>query len=112
MLAIILVLPGCDALSIKSANLQTCEEIAKDRLKYPSSFDKTSAEEYNHEEGHKGVNIAFTAWNGFKVPIPYKITCVFKSVEQGHTPLLISITWNGRHIRAHELDDIREKLKE
>ncbi|GEM_PF-2056031 len=112
ILGIILVLPGCDALSVKSALLETCEEIAKDRLRYPSSFDKTSAEEYNNAQGHKSVNIAFTAWNGFKVPIPYRITCVFGSAAQENLPLLISIAWNGRQIRAHELDDIRQKLKE
>ncbi|VAX07685.1 hypothetical protein MNBD_ALPHA03-1930 [hydrothermal vent metagenome] len=105
-------LPGCNILSVKSARLEICEKIAKARLKHPSSFDKISAKEYNNAAGHRDATINFKAWNDYKVPIPYNITCVFKSSEPENTPSLISITWNGRHIRNHELDDIREKLKE
>ncbi|MCF6215033.1 MAG: hypothetical protein L3J58_02550 [Emcibacter sp.] len=105
-------LPGCNILPVKSVRLENCEKIAKARLKHPSSFDKISAKEYNNAAGHRGITISFKAWNDFKVPIPYNITCVFNASAPENTPILISITWNGRHIRAHELDDIREKLKE
>jgi len=108
---LLLNLSACDFLPAQSVYLETCEEISKNRLKHSSSFEKESSRESNGGTGYVNAEIAFKAWNDYKVPIPYNISCLFKQTENKNAPLLVSITWNGRPIRSHELENIQEALR-
>ena len=102
-----LSLVACDLMPLKSQAQQTCKEIAVSRLKHPGSYDYVSISEKTGGEGQVEVYLNFNAWNDFKVPMLHSIYCQFQG--EG-TADLLSIKWNGRLIRQHELDEIRENL--
>lgn len=107
---LIITLSACDYLPLKSPALASCEKIAKNRLKHSSSFEPITVKEIDHESKRTEVFLTFKAWNDFKVPMPYHISCVFLEAENNAAPQLIGISWNGRPIRQHELDEIRNNL--
>jgi len=101
---LILALVACDVISPKSPARKICEEIALSRLKHPGSFDLKSAVEATKEEGTRVVSLDFSGWNDFKVPLPHSIICYFEDNS------LTAVKWNGRPVRQHELDEIRDKI--
>jgi hypothetical protein len=107
-LTLVLSLTACDLIPLRSPAQQTCKEIAVSRLKHPGSFDYVSVSEKNVEGGQIQVYLNFNAWNDFKVPMLHSIDCRFQNDGSLN---LMAIKWNGRLIRVHELDDIREKFK-
>ncbi len=108
--SLVISLAACDFISGKSPALGSCTQIAKSRLKHPASYEVTSVVEAEPLDGRVMVSINFTAWNDFKVPIPHNISCVFQTAKTGDAVNLIAIKWNGRPIRSHELDEIRQNL--
>ncbi|PCI44916.1 MAG: hypothetical protein COB49_10605 [Alphaproteobacteria bacterium] len=104
-------LTACDTPAIRSALYQTCANIALSRLKHPNSFDTTAGTEWAPPDGPTHIEIKFSAWNDYKVPIPHKIECIFQKTNHKKHPVLLSIKWNNRPIRSHELDYIREKFE-
>ncbi|MBL4800661.1 MAG: hypothetical protein JKY45_02135 [Emcibacter sp.] len=108
---LVIGLSACDFIPLKTPQQQACKEIAVNRLKHKGSYDMISISEKINKGGQIEVYLNFDAWNDFKVPLPHSIYCVFQEAE--NAPLsLLSIKWNGRLIRRHELDDIREYLKQ
>lgn len=105
---LMLGLMACDLMPLKTPAQQTCKEIAVNRLKHPKSYDYVSVTETTPEEGQIEVYLNFNAWNDFKVPMLHSIACRF---EGDGSLNLLAIKWNGRPIRIHELDDIRESLR-
>lgn len=104
-------LSACDILKPLSPAQETCEEIALSRLKHPGSYENTSRTEVVMENNQIDVKLNFKAWNDYKVPIPHSISCKFQTMRDSVAPILMSIKWNGRPLRIHEIDDIREGLK-
>lgn len=105
------LLVACDEPEPSSPLFQTCENIAISRLKHPKSFDYEAGSIITSAEQPTNVEITFKAWNDYKVPMPHHIRCKFDTSTTGNTPVLLSIKWNGRPIRQHELDQIREKVR-
>ncbi len=110
VLSLVIGLAACDFMTGKSPAFGTCAQIAKSRLKHPASYEVISVVETKPREDQILVSINFSAWNDFKVPIPHNISCVFQVSETEDTTDLIAIKWNGRPVRSHELDDIRQSL--
>jgi len=108
---IALGLSACDMTSPRSYAYDTCENIAINRLKNPDSYGHSKGTEDIIPGGQTRITINFTAWNGYKVPIPYDIKCIFQTREKTERPRLLSITWNARPIRQHELEDIQKSLE-
>jgi len=106
-----LSLSACDILDSVSPDHETCTDIALSRLKHPGSFKKISSTETAVENNQIDVILTFKAWNDYKVPIAYRISCRFQHTDNAVAPTLISIKWNGRPIRSHELDDIQQKFR-
>ncbi|MCK5424477.1 MAG: hypothetical protein KAI89_03825 [Emcibacter sp.] len=107
-LCLIMAISACDLMPLKSPAQNTCKEIAISRLKHPKSYDFVSVTEKTDKGGQIEVYLNFDAWNDFKVPMLHSISCQFQNKD----PLyLMAIKWNGRFIRIHELDDIREKFR-
>ena len=107
----ILALSACDILTPKSPAHESCKGIALDRLKHPESFRELTETETAPRKEQREVNLTFNAWNDYKVPMPFSITCLFQKGSDGHITDLLTIRWNGRPLRRHELDDIRQSLK-
>lgn len=108
---LILPLAACDNSPPMSANYETCLAIAQSRLKHPDSFEFQEGLEKTAQDGLIHIGLTFSAWNGYKVPIPHKIDCIYQPSSEASSTELIAIKWNGRAIRQHELDDIIEKFK-
>ena len=108
----IMLLGGCDLMTPKSYEAGTCQTIALGRLKHPGSFEESSLLEKNNMDDQKLVQISFQAWNDYKVPMPHIIECMFNMTDEQSTSALLAIKWNGRSIRQHELDQIREKVNQ
>ncbi len=108
--SLVISLAACDFMTGKSPAFGVCAQIAKSRLKHPASYEVTSVVETEPRNGRVMVSINFAAWNDFKVPIPHNISCVFQAAETGDAANLIAIKWNGRPIRSHELDGIRQNI--
>ncbi len=105
---VIISLTACDLIPLKSPIQKICQEIAVSRLKHPKSFDFVSVSEKEIATYQSEIYLNFKAWNDFKVPMLHSITCQFQDKA---SPELLSVKWNGRLIRQHELDEIRENLK-
>lgn len=101
-------LGACGFMPLKTPTQQTCKEIAISRLKHKTSYDMISVSEKETTDGQLEVYLNFKAWNDFKVPMAHSISCLFQNTK---TSTLLSIKWNGRPIRRHELDDIRKNLQ-
>jgi len=110
LLPLIMPLAACDFQFRKPVSHQICEDIAVSRLKHPDSYRNISLTEHRAENGRHQVKLSFRAWNGYKVPVPHRIDCIFRDWRDRETPDLVAIKWNGRNIRSHELDDIRDRL--
>lgn len=108
LLCVSLSLGACDFMPLKTPVQQTCKEIAISRLKHKASYDMISVSEKETSDGQIEVYLNFKAWNDFKVPMAHSISCLFRNSE---ISTLLFIKWNGRPIRRHELDDIRENLQ-
>ncbi len=108
--SLVISLAACDLMTDKSPAFGTCVLIAKDRLKHPASYEVTSVIETRPRNDRILVSINFAAWNDFKVPIPHNISCIFQAAEAGDATDLIAVKWNGRPVRSHELDEIRQNL--
>lgn len=106
---LIIALSACDILTPTTPASESCKEIAQGRLKHPESFRENAQSETISREGQIEVRITFHAWNDYKVPLPFSIACVFQDREDG-TLSPVGIKWNGRPLRRHELDDIRQSL--
>lgn len=104
---LILIIAACDFMILKTTEQQTCKEIAVNRLKHPRSFDFISVTEKEVDRGQIEINLNFTAWNDFKVPMLHTISCRFQGRDFHE---LLFVRWNGRLIRHHELDDIRGNM--
>lgn len=111
LILISLSLASCESPASLTPLQVTCKEIALNRIKHPDSYESVTADETRDPSGPKTTTtLGFTAWNGYKVPIPYKIECIFQDATS-KTPLrLTHIRWNGRLIRQTELDEINENL--
>jgi len=106
LMAFVMVgLTACDMLAPSSQAERICTEIARTRLKHPGSYDHISTRETTIAKGQVKVKIDFNAWNDFKVPLVHNITCLFQKGT------LASLTWNGRPIRQHELDEIKAEFE-
>ncbi len=105
---LIFSLAACDYMPLNSMEQKTCKEIAVSRLKHPASFDFISVSEKEIDRDQIEVKLNFDAWNDFKVPMLHSISCRYQG-KNSHD--LLSIRWNGRLIRQHELDEIRENLQ-
>ncbi len=111
-LSFILSLSACDFLPFKSPLQNTCKDIALNRLKHPRSYDFVSIIETIDAEDKINIQLNFNAWNDYKVPILHSISCQFQASENKKKPHLTYVKWNGRPIRRHELDKIRDQSKE
>ncbi|PCI34293.1 MAG: hypothetical protein COB54_00425 [Alphaproteobacteria bacterium] len=111
ILCLTLNVVACDLLPLETAAQQTCQEIAISRLKHPKSYDFVSVSEKIVEDNQKEVYLNFNAWNDFKVPFLHSISCRYQDTGENSEGELLAIKWNGRPIRQHELDDIRDSLK-
>lgn len=111
LLMISLLLVGCDASPSLSPLQETCRQIALGRIKHPDSFKGSTATQEHSQNAQIIASLNFTAWNGYKVPVPYKIACRFEVPSDKSLPELLSIHWNGRPLRETELDEIRENYK-
>ncbi|MCF8474826.1 MAG: hypothetical protein K9G26_09025 [Emcibacter sp.] len=103
-------LMACDISLLDSKTKRTCKEIALSRLKHPESYENMSTTEKTTPPNQTMTRITFDAWNDYKVQIPHNVSCLFQTTENKKNPNLISFTWNGRNIRQHELDDIKNLL--
>lgn len=111
MFSPIFILAACDILSPPSRAQEICHDVALGRVKHPGSYVAISQMEDNKPNGQVTVTLNFTSWNGFKVPIPYSISCEFQVQGEKASLTLLSITWNKRPIRHHELDEIKERFE-
>ena len=111
VLSLTLSVTACDLMPLETEAQQTCQEIAISRLKHPKSYDFVSVSEKTVEGDQKEVYLNFNAWNDFKVPFLHSISCRFQGTAENSPSDLVAIKWNGRPIRQHELDDIRDSLK-
>lgn len=111
ILSLFLPLAGCDLLPFSSPLQNICKDIALTRLKHPSSYDFISITETIDAEDETNIQLNFNAWNDYKVPMLHSISCQFQQGADKKSPDLTSVKWNGRPIRQHELDDIRDQFK-
>ena len=111
VLSLTLNVTACGLMPLETEAQQTCQEIAISRLKHPRSYDFVSVSEKTIDDGQREVYLNFNAWNDFKVPFLHSISCRFQSTADDTHLNLLGIDWNGRPIRLHELDDIRDSLK-
>lgn len=111
ILCLLLPLAACDNSPLRSVQYQNCLTIAQSRLKHPDSFDLQNGEESIPKDGMTHINLTFSAWNGYKVPIPHNIDCAYQATSEEAPAELLAIKWNGRAIRQHELDEIKENFK-
>tara|TARA_R110002072_G_scaffold179876_7_gene336001 strand:- start:813 stop:1169 length:357 start_codon:yes stop_codon:yes gene_type:complete len=100
-------LSACDTAPDLTPLQDTCRQIALGRIKHPDSYEGKTVQDEHYPDAKITTNLGFTAWNGYKVPVPYSIACSFQQGPRTTAPTLLNIHWNGRPIRQTELDEIR-----